>query len=154
MTLEERLDADLKDAIRRGEDTRKLAIRSVKAALAEERVAGEQARELTEEEAMSILFRQVKQRRDSIAEYVKGNRPDLAAQEEAELAVLQVYMPAQLDEAAVRERAQAVIADLQVTDMKGFGPVMKRLSSELRGQADGQLVNRVVRELLSGTANK
>ena len=90
MTLEERLDADLKDAIRRGDETRKLAIRSVKAALTEERVAGEQARTLSEEEAMSVLFRQVKQRRDSIAEYL--NRLSVKRVDQA--AVVQASIPA------------------------------------------------------------
>jgi len=98
---------------------------------------------------LAIIAKQVKQRRDSIAEFQKANRQDLIAQEEAEIRVLEAYLPPQLDETAVRERAKAVIAELGVTDMKGMGPVMKRLSVDLRGQADGQLVNRVVRELLS-----
>jgi uncharacterized protein len=152
MTLEERLDADLKDAIRHNEETRKLAIRSVKAAIAEAKVAGTTARTLNDEEVLTIINKQVKQRRDSMLEFAKGNRQDLIAQEEAEIAVLLPYLPAQLDEAAVRGHAQAVIADLGVTDMKGFGPVMKRMSAELRGQADGQLINRVVRELLAPPA--
>jgi uncharacterized protein YqeY len=71
------------------------------------------------------------------------------AKEEAEIAVLEAYLPPQLDEAAIRERARQVIADLGVTDLKGIGPVMKQLMSELRGQADGQVINRIVRELLA-----
>ena len=152
MTLEERLDADLKDAMRRGDETRKLAIRSAKAAIAEAKVAGEEARTLNDEEVLAIIGKQVKQRRDSAAEFARGGRPDLVAREEAELAVLQVYLPAQLDEAAVRERARAAIAELGVSDMKGLGPVMRRLTAELRGRADGQMVNRVVRELLAQAA--
>jgi uncharacterized protein YqeY len=150
MTLEERLDADLKDAMRSGDTTRKLAIRSAKTAITEAKVAGTEARTLTDAEVLAIITKQVKQRRDSIIEYTKGNRPDLAAQEEAEIAVLEVYLPKQLSEAEIRGRAQTVIAELGVTDMKGFGPVMKRLSADLRGIADGQIINRVVRELLGG----
>jgi uncharacterized protein YqeY len=152
MTLEERLDADLKDAMRQNDDTRKLAIRSVKAALTEAKVAGTTARTLNDEEVLAIINKQVKQRRDSIMEFAKGNRQDLIAQEEAEIAILLPYLPAQLDEAAVRQHAQQVIAELGVTDMKGFGPVMKRMSADLRGRADGQLVNRVVRDLLTPSA--
>jgi uncharacterized protein len=152
MTLEQRLDADLVVAMRSGDNVRKLAIRAVKAAIGEAKVAGAQARSLSDEEVLSIIIRQVKQRRDSIAEFAKGGRHDLIEKEEAELAVLETYLPAQLSEAEVRQRAQAVISELGVTDMKGFGPVMKRLSAELRGQADGQLVNRVVRDLLSSSA--
>jgi hypothetical protein len=150
MTLEERLDTDLKDAIKSGDATRKLAIRAVKTAVTEAKVAGTEARTLNDADVLAIITRQVKQRRDSIVEYNKGGRPDLAAQEEAEIKVLEVYLPRQLSEAEIRERAQAVIAELGVTDMKGLGPVMKRLSADLRGIADGQTVNRVVRELLGG----
>jgi hypothetical protein len=150
MTLEERLDADLKDAMKSNDTTRKLAIRAVKTAITEAKVAGTEVKTLTDADVLAIITKQVKQRRDSVVEYNKGNRPDLAAQEEAEIAVLEVYLPRQLSEAEVRERARAVIAELGVTDMKGFGSVMKRLSVDLRGIADGQLINRVVRELLGG----
>ena len=150
MTLEERLDADLKDAMKSNDTTRKLAIRSVKTAITEAKVSGTEAKTLTDADVLAIITKQVKQRRDSVIEYNKGNRPDLAAQEEAEIKVLEVYLPRQLSEAEIRERAQAVIAELGVADMKGLGPVMKRLSSDLRGIADGQIINRVVRELLGG----
>ncbi len=149
MTLEERLDRDLKQAMRDRDETRKLAIRSVKTAITEARVAGDQARTLSDQDILGIIARQVKQRRDSAAEFARGGRMDLVAREEAEIAVLQAYLPEQLDEAAVRERARAAIAELGVTDLKGMGPVMKRLTAELRGQADGGLINRIVRELLS-----
>ena len=150
MTLEERLDADLKDAMKSNDTTRKLAIRAVKTAITEAKVAGTEAKTVTDADVLAIITKQVKQRRDSIIEYNKGGRPDLAAQEEAEIEVLEVYLPQQLSEAEIRERAQAVIAELGVTDMKGFGSVMKRLSADLRGIADGQIINRVVRELLGG----
>ena len=150
MTLEERLDADLKDAMKSNDTTRKLAIRAVKTAIAEAKVSGTEAKTVTDADVLAIITKQVKQRRDSVIEYNKGNRPDLAAQEEAEIKVLEVYLPQQLSETEVRERAQAVIAELGVTDMKGFGSVMKRLSADLRGIADGQIINRVVRELLGG----
>ncbi len=149
MTLEERLDADLKDAMRSGDTVRKLAIRAVKTAITEAKVSGAQQRTLSDDDVLKIIARQVKQRRDSVAEFAKGNRTDLIQVEEAEIAVLEVYLPRQLDEAVVRQRAQAVIAELGVTDIKGLGPVMKRLTADLRGQADGQVINRVVRELLA-----
>jgi hypothetical protein len=150
MTLEERLEIDLKDAMKSGDTTRKLAIRAVKTAITEAKVSGTEAKTLTDADVLAIITKQVKQRRDSVIEYNKGNRPDLAAQEEAEIKVLEVYLPRQLSEAEIRERAQAVIAELGVTDMKGLGPVMRRLSADLRGIADGQIINRVVRELLGG----
>ena len=149
MTMEERLDADLKEAMRSGDVTRKLTIRSVKTAITEAKVSGTEARSLTDQDVLGIIARQIKQRRDSAAEFTKGGRPDLTEKEEAEIAVLLTYLPEQLDDAAIRQRAEAVIAELGVTDLKGMGPVMKRLSGELRGQADGQTINRIVRELLS-----
>jgi uncharacterized protein YqeY len=148
MTLEERLDADLKDAMRSNDTIRKLAIRAVKTAITEAKVSGSEAHSLNDADVLTIIAKQVKQRRDSIMEFAKGGRQDLIAQEEAEIAVLEVYLPRQLSEAEIRARAHAVIAELGVTDLKGLGPVMKRLTPELRGIADGQIINRVVRELL------
>lgn len=149
MTLEERLDAELKEAMRGGDNVRKLAIRAVKTAITEAKVSGSAQHALSDAEVLAIIIRQVKQRRDSVAEFTKGGRLDLVAKEEAEIAVLEVYLPKQLDEAALRERAKAVIAELGVTDAKGFGLVMKRLTADLRGQADGQTISRIVRELLA-----
>jgi uncharacterized protein YqeY len=149
MTLEEQLAADLKEAMRNGDETRKLAIRSVKTAITEAKVSGTEARVLTDQDVLAIIAKQIKQRRDSAAEFAKGGRIDLVAKEEAEIAVLQPYLPEQLDDEAIRQRAEAVIAELGATDLKGMGPVMKRLSAELRGRADGQAINRIVRELLS-----
>jgi uncharacterized protein YqeY len=149
MTLEEQLSADLKDAMRSGDEVRKLAIRAVKTAITEAKVSGTEARDLTDQDVLAIIAKQIKQRRDSAAEFAKGGRTDLVEKEEAEIAVLQVYLPEQMDDAAIRKRAEEVIAELGVTDLKGMGPVMKRLSAELRGRADGQAINRIVRELLS-----
>jgi hypothetical protein len=149
MTLEERLDADLKDAMRSGDNVRKLAIRAAKTAITEAKVSGTEQRALTEDDVQRILQKQVKQRRDSVAEFTKGGRMDLVEKEMAEIAVLEKYLPQQMSEAEVRAHAEQVIAELGVVDMKGLGPVMKRMTADLRGQADGQVVNRVVRELLT-----
>lgn len=149
MTLEERLDAELKDAMRSGDTTVKLAIRAVKSAIAEARVAGTEQHALTEDDVLKIIIKQVKQRRDSIMEFEKAGRGDLIAGEQAEIAVLEKYLPRQLDEAAIRAHAERVIAELGVAGPKAIGPVMKRMTADLRGQADGQIVNRVVRELLA-----
>jgi uncharacterized protein len=153
MTLEERLDADLKDAMRSQDNTRKLAIRAVKTAITEAKVSGTEQHTLTDEDVTRIIAKQVKQRRDSIIEFEKGGRADLIANEEAEIKVLEVYLPRQMNEAEVRGYVKTVIAELGVTDMKGLGPVMKRATADLRGQADGQMVNRIVREYLSQPAS-
>ncbi len=149
MTLEEQLNADLKVAMRTGDEPRKLAIRAVKTAVTEAKVSGTELRDVTDADVLAIIGKQIKQRRDSQAIFESAGRQDLAAQEAAELAVLEKYLPAQLDEATIREHAAGVIAELGATDIKGLGPVMKRMTADLRGQADGQTINRVVRELLS-----
>lgn len=149
MTLEERLNSDLQDAIRNKEETRKLAIRGVKTAITQAKVSGIEAHELNDQEVLAIIGKQIKQRRDSIEEFKKGNRLDLVAQEQAEIDVLIVYLPQQLNEDQIREHAKAVIAELGVTDMKGLGPVMKRMNADLKGVADGATINRIVRELLA-----
>jgi len=149
MTLEERLDAELKDAMRSGNNVAKLTIRAIKTALTEARVSGTEHRTLTDAEVLDIILKQVKQRRDSIAEFAKGGRTDLIANEEAEIAILEKYLPRQLDEAEIRGRAEAVIAELDVSGPKGMGPVMKRLTADLHGIAEGAVVSRIVRELLA-----
>jgi len=148
MTLEEQLNADLREAMRAGDEPRKLAIRAVKTAVTEAKVAGSEMRELNDEEVLAIIAKQVKQRRESVIEFARAGRQDLVAGEEAEIAALMPYLPAQMSEEEIRARAQEVIAELGVTDARGFGAVMKRMTSELRGRADGQAINRIVRELL------
>jgi uncharacterized protein len=149
MTLEEQLNTDLKEAMRTGDEPRKLAIRAVKTAVTEAKVSGTQLRDLTDADVLAIIGKQIKQRRDSQAIFETAGRMDLAAQEAAELVVLEQYLPPQMDEAAIREHAVALTAELGVTDIKGIGPVMKRMTADLRGQADGQTINRIVRELLN-----
>ncbi len=87
-------------------------------------------------------------RRESIEAFGKGGRPELVAKEEAELALLVAYLPAQLDRDAVRERARAVIAEIGASGPHDQGKVMQKLMAALRGQAEGKLVAEVVGELL------
>ena len=93
MTLEERLDADLKEAMLASDTIRKLAIRAVKTAITEAKVSGLEKHTLNDAEVLAIIGKQVKQRRDSAVEFAKGGRPDLVVLEEAEIAVLEVYLP-------------------------------------------------------------
>ncbi len=142
MTLEERLDADLKDAMRSGDDHPQAGDPrgEDRHHRSEGRGAGGAHSDATPT-CWPDHQKQVKQRRDSIAEFAKGGRQDLMAQEEAEIAVLETYLPKQLSEAEIRERARAVIAELGVSDMKGIGPVMKRLTrrpARPRGRPGGQ----------------
>jgi len=148
MGLLDRLNTDLKEAMRSGDQPRKLTIRSVKAAIREAEVAGEEARTLSEQEILAVITKQAKQRRDSIAEFEKGGRPDLVEQERVELAVLETYLPQQLTREQIVERARKVIADVGATGPRQMGLVMRPLMEELQGLADGKLVSAVVQEQL------
>ncbi|MBC8449172.1 MAG: GatB/YqeY domain-containing protein [Chloroflexi bacterium] len=148
MDLMDRLNADLKEAMRGGDQVRKLALRAVKTAIRQAEVAGEEARTLSEQEILVIIAKEAKQRRDAIVEFEKGGRPDLVEQEQAELAVLESYLPQQLTREEIAEIAQRVIAAVGATGPRQMGLVMRPLMEELRGLADGKLVNQVVQELL------
>ena len=104
--------------------------------------------ELDDAAIEGVLRKQTKMRRESIDAFTKGDRPELAAKETKELEILESYLPQQLDEATVRAAAQLAIAETGATGPNEQGKVMQKLMSELKGQADGGMVSRVVSELL------
>lgn len=153
MGLREQLMDDLKEAMRQQDELRKRAIRAVITAIkqAETELNADGSRvSLDEGGILAIIGKQVKQRQESIVEYRKGKREDLVAEEEAEIAILQAYLPQQLDRTAIEAEARQVIAEVGARSPKEIGNVMKPLMARLRGRADGKLVNEVVRELLAG----
>ena len=147
MSLKDQLNNDLKDAMRDKDKVRTGTLRTLKSALKYAEI--EAGAELDDQGVLGVIAKQAKQRRESIAEFEKAQRADLVEQETAELTILKKYLPAQLSEAAIKDKARAVINELEVTDIKGMGQVMKRLMAELQGQADGKVVNQIVRDLLS-----
>ena len=153
MSLLDKLNDDLKAAMRGGDQARKLTLRAVKTAVRQEEVSGDKARTLTDEEILGVIAKQAKQRRDAIEEFTKGDRPDLVKEEEIELAILEAYLPAQLTREQIVEQAKEVIADVGATSPRQMGLVMRPLMEALRGQADGKLVSQVVQELLRSTAS-
>ncbi len=153
MSLRDTLQSDLKDAMRARDEVRKTAIRSVIAAIKEaetELDASGRRRQLTDSDVVALIGRQARQRRESIVEFEKGQREDLVAQEQAELAVLESYMPTQLTPEQIRAQAMAAIAEVGASGPHDIGLVMRPLMARLRGQADGKLVNEIVRALLAG----
>src|SRR6266545_6883995 len=112
MPLKEKLDADLKDAMRARDENRLSAIRMLKAAISNFEIAQPQGKTATEGELLGVVEKQIKQRRESIEMYTKGNRPELAAKEQAEIKVLEAYMPKQLSRDEVKKEVQALIAAL------------------------------------------
>ncbi len=150
MSLKERLADDLKEAIRSRDEARKTAIRMVTWAVKNQEVA--QGRPLDDLGIIAIIQREIRRRRESIEEFRKGNRPDLVAKEEAELAVLESYLPPAMSREEVAEAARAVIAELGARGPADKGKVMPVLIQRLAGRAEGRLINEVVTELLSGQA--
>ncbi len=147
MSLKEKLQSDLKDAIRQQDKARKRTLRLALAAITNAEV--DQWKELDDPALLAVLSKEAKVRREAIEEYRKGGREDLVAEAETDLAILQTYMPRQLSREEIETRAKAAIEQLGATGMGHMGQIMKSLMQELRGQADGKLVNQVVRQLLS-----
>lgn len=148
MPLEEKLAADLKDAMRKGDATRRLTIRLAMAAIHNAEIA--QGKPLNDNDIFGVIAKEAKQRRDSIAEFAKGNRQDLVDKEEAELAVLLEYLPQQMSREEVALAAKKIMDDVGARGPGDKGKVMKELMSQVKGRAEGQLINTVVSELLSG----
>jgi len=148
MSLKQQLQEDLKEALRARDGRRKAVIRMALAGIINAEV--EHGDELDDADVIAVLQKQARQRRDAISELRQANRPDLLAEEEAQLVILAEYLPRLLSREEVAEEARQVIAEVGATGMGQMGPVMRQLMSKLRGRADGGVVNAVVRELLSG----
>ena len=146
MTLLQRLDGDLKTALRESDKLKLSAIRMVKAAVKNQQI--EKGRDLSDEEIQSVISTLAKQRRESIEQFSKGGREDLADQERRELAVLQSYMPEQLSPAELDKIILQAIQESSAEGEKDMGKVMKVLMPRVRGVADGKIVNSRVKELL------
>ncbi len=147
MGLNEQLMEDLKDAMRKRQEVRVGAIRLARAAIANEAIA--KGKPLTDEDIIGVLSRQIKQRRESIDAFTKGNRPELAAKEQEEMEILQAYMPQQMSREEIAKAAEAAIQQVGATGPSDFGKVMSKLAPQLKGRAEGQVIAEVVRELLS-----
>ncbi len=150
MSLSERLAEDLKSAMRAKDDVAKGAIRLARAAVQNAEI--EKGRALDEAGELDVLARMAKQRRESIEAYREHGREDLAAQEEAELAIVRRYLPAQMDEEEIRGLARRTVSELGASGPGDRGKVMGKLMPQLRGKADGNAVSRIVGELLEGSA--
>lgn len=147
MNLQERLMEDLKDAMRRGDETRRSVIRMVRAAIKNAEV--ERGRPLGDDEVLRVIEKEVKQRRDAIVEFTRGNRPDLVAREQAEIEVLLSYLPKQMSREEIEQVARRVIAQVGARGPTDVGKVMPKVMAEVRGRADGRIVSQIVQELLS-----
>ena len=159
MSLKDQLNADLRDAMRAGDATRKSTLRMLITAVRNAEIPperddsstaqGPQRLALDDEAVRDVVRKEVKQRRDSIDVYQKANRADLAAKEEAEVVVLSAYLPQQMSRAEIEAAARAVIERVGASGPADKGKVMPAVMAELRGRAEGREINAVVSELLA-----
>ena len=150
MTLQERVDSDLKDAMR-AKDAPKLGVlRMLKSALKYSAIekAGAET-QLDDAEATQVIRKQVKQRQDSIESFEKGGRPELAAKEKDELAILQAYLPQGLSADELATIVGETIGELGATSKAQMGAVMKALQSKVAGRADGKTLSQEVQRQLA-----
>lgn len=148
MTLKDQLNADLKAALKTGDETRKLALRSVMAAIKQVEV---DTRIMVDDAGIhALLQKEAKSRRESLADAQKAGRADLVAAAESELKIIEGYLPQMLTADELEALARAAIAEAGAADVKQLGAVMKLLTPRTKGRADGKAVNEVVRRLLGG----
>ena len=150
MALQERVDSDLKEAMRAKDTTKLGVLRMLKAALKYAAIAKSGAEaELTDAEAAQVARKQVKQRQDSIESFEKGGRAELAAKEKEELLILNAYLPQAMSSDELAEVVRATIAETGATSKAQMGGVMKALQAKVAGRADGKTLNQEVSRQLS-----
>ncbi len=144
--LKQKLTDDLKQAMKGGDKVRSLVIRLVMAAIKNAEIA----RQTTSNDAdiLGVIAKQARQRQESIEAFKRGNRQDLVAQEEAELVVLNEYLPRQMPREEIIAEARRVIAEVGAVGLSDKGKVMSQIIAQLKGKADGREINAVVTELL------
>ena len=146
MSLQEKLNTDLKAAMRARDELRMLVLRSLLSSMNYAEIAKQ--KKLDDGGVIEVIGREIKQRRESIEAYEKGNRKDLADKEKAEMAVLQDYMPAQMSGEEITAIVEKVIAEVGARGPGDKGKVMQKLMPQVKGKADGSEVNNIVTGLL------
>src|SRR5271157_4755653 len=149
MSLSEQVQKDMVDAMRKREELRLSTLRMVKTALKNKEI--DKRAPLDEKEELQIFSTLIKQRKDSIEAFEKGNRPELAKKEAEEITIIEAYMPKALDEADIVAAVKATIAEMGSPTMKDMGTVMKNVMAKFGGaRVDGKLVSDTVKKELAG----
>jgi uncharacterized protein len=148
MALKDQLDADLKSAMIAKDTVRLSVVRMLKSAVKYREI--ELMKPLDDAGVLQVITSEIKRHKDSVEQYRAGNRQDLVDQEEAEIRVLQTWLPAQLSEEALRALVDAAVTSTGAAGPRDMGKVMKALQPEVTGKADGKLVSELVKARLSG----
>lgn len=146
--LKDRIGEDMRTAMKRRDQVRVSTLRMLMAAVKNAEVQGAQARELSDEEVVGVVGREAKRRKEAIEAYSGAGRADLAEKENAELAVLQEYLPEALSNVEVEAMVDAAIAETGATGPKQMGEVMKAVMPKVRGRADGAAISAIVKRKL------
>lgn len=147
MTLTERLNSDLKEAMKAKDKKRLSVIRMLKGALQKKEL--DNGGELSEADALAVIAKERKQRLDSIEEFISAGRDDLADEARREIEVVEAYLPEQLSEEEIATKVQEIIEELNADSMKDFGKVMGKAAVATKGRADGSVVQKVVKQQLN-----
>lgn len=147
MSLKDRLMADMKTAMKARQKEKLTVIRSMRSAIRQAEIDGKT--ELNDDGVISIISKELKMRQDSLAEFQKGGRDDLVAKTKEEIAVIMPYLPEQLSEDAIKALVKDAVTKTGASSPKDMGKIMKLLMPEVKGKADGKLVNSIVREMLN-----
>lgn len=146
MALKEQLNADLKTAMKAKDKETLKTLRMLKSAVQNEEIKA--GHDLSEEEELTVLAREVKQRRDSMTEFLEAGRDDLVEPLKYEIEVVERYLPAQLSDDEIRDIVRTAIDEVGAVDKSGFGKVMGKVMPQVKGKVDGNKVNAIVKEML------
>lgn len=147
MSIKDKLMADLKDAMKSHNKLRKDVITLIRSAIKQREV--DERIELTDEDILTIISKQLKEKKSSIEDFKKGNREDLVKQTEDEMKILLEYLPKQLSQEDLKEIVKDAIDKENISSMKDIGKLMKAVMPQVKGKADGNTVNKIARELLN-----
>ena len=149
-TLKAQIQHDLHDAMRARDKVRSGTLRMTLTSITNAEVAGDEARELSDDEVLKVVAKEAKKRREASSAYTGAGRAELAAREEAELAVIEAYLPAQLTDEEIEALVAEAVAETGATGMPQLGLVMKTVQPRVAGRADGGRVAAIVRKILTG----
>ena len=147
VSLKQKLMDDLKQAMKSGDEVKRSTIRLLMAAIKNAEIARQAS--LEDADILGIIAKEVRQRKESIEAFKQGNRQDLVAREEAELAILEKYLPQQVTREEIMEAARRIIEEVGAQGPGDKGKVMPKIIAQLKGRADGREINAVVTELLA-----
>ena len=161
--LKEKIQSDIKDALKSGDKEKRLVLSILMAAIKNKELnkRGQLSKttintsqldiqsQLNDEEVLEAISSEVKKRKESIEQFTAGNRPELAAKEKSEMAILSIYLPEQMSENDIKQEAVNAIKELGATTVKDMGKVVGRVMSKFKNKVDGGLVSKIIKELLS-----